>query len=209
MKSIDTPENRKTIKPLIVESTASFKGLLDGAEKYATIVLDHASGLQDLTLKEILHLDELPAQKSWGLATQQQYGQSASQCKELLRLLLSLDQNVVIVAQERTFGDEANTELFAPTVGAAMTPSVVGWLNPACDYVVQTFKRGRTRQVTSKVGGKDVTTTQRIKGVDYCLRCEPHDVYQTKFRIPKGRELPDVIVDPTYEKILAVVEGTE
>jgi hypothetical protein len=28
-----------------------------------------------------------------------------------------------------------------------------------------------------------------------------------KFRVPKGQPLPDVIVGPDYDKILAIIEG--
>lgn len=210
LKSIDTPENRKRITPRIIKSTDQLKGYLADSDRYATKVLDHASGLSDLILKEILKLDELPAQLSWGLASQQQYGQLALQCKEYFRALLNLPGNIVILAQERTFGgkeDGMSSDIIQPTIGASLTPSVTGWLNPACDYVVQTFKRPRMVTKTSKIGGKDVASTVRGKGVDYCLRCEPHDVYMTKFRIPKGLPLPDVIVDPSYQKIQEAIRG--
>lgn len=210
LKSIDTPENRKKITPRIIKSTDQLKGFLADSDKYATKVLDHASGLADLILKEILRVDELPAQLGWGTASQQQYGQLALQCKEHFRALLNLSGNIVIIAQERVFGgkdDGVDSDIIKPTIGAALTPSVTGWLNPACDYVVQTFKKPRMKTTTNKIGGKDVTTTTRGKGVDYCIRTEAHDVFMTKFRIPRGRVLPDLIVDPTYEKVQAVIRG--
>ena len=49
--------------------------LLRDRRDYETVVLDTASMLQDLILKEILGLEQLPAQKSWGMATREQYGQ--------------------------------------------------------------------------------------------------------------------------------------
>lgn len=211
LRSIDTPENRKAIDARIVETVGAIEELLADAGEFATVVLDHVSGLQDLTLKEILGIEEIPAQKSWGMATQQQYGQSTLQCKEILRQLLGLGGHVVIIGQERTFGgreDGIDPELVKPTVGCAVTPSLCGWLNPACDYVLQTFKRPRMRTKITKVGEKEVKTVARDKGVDYCLRCEPHDVFMTKFRVPKGRPLPDVIVDPSYDKLASVISET-
>ena len=211
LRSINTPENRKKIDARVIRNTDQLRGMLETADQYATVVLDHASGLQDLTLKEILGLDELPVQKSWGMAGQQQYGQSSLMVKELLRSLLSLPQNVVIVGQERTFGggDEAGTsDIIMPTVGAALTPSVVGWLNPACDYVVQTYLRPRMVTATTKVGEKQIVTSTRGKGVEYCLRTEPHDVFTTKFRVPRGgKPLPECIVDPSYDKMMKLVQG--
>ena len=208
LRSINTPEYRGSITPVVVQESSDVRELLGQAEDYATIVLDHASGLQDLVLKEVLGLDELPAQKSWGLASMQQYGQCTMQCKEILRALLNLSCNRVIVAQERTFGDDQEgSEVITPTVGAAMTPSLVGWLNPACDYIVETFIRQKVVRKVTKVAGKDVEKLEKVRGqVEYCLRTAPDPVYTTKFRQPRGRELPDCIVDPSYEKILSLVE---
>lgn len=207
-----TAEQRKKTKEVHLESSSEITEIVQYVKdtgSYNTVVLDHASGMSDLILKEILGLEDLPAQRSWGLATQQQYGQLALQCKERFREILSLKGNVVIIAQERTFGggDEAQmSEVIKPTVGAALTPSVTGWLNPACDYVMQTFKRPRMEKVDNKIGKDVVTTERRGKGVDYCLRVEPHDVYMTKFRVPGGVKT-DAIVDPTYDKIVRLIEG--
>ena len=52
-------------------------------------------------------------------------------------------------------------------------------------------------------------TLVRGRGVEYCLRTEPHDVYMTKFRRPGGKDLPEVIVNPTYDKVKALIDGDE
>lgn len=210
LRSVDTPEMRKKIDSVTLQTVAEIAEVLHHvreSDKYRTVVLDHATGLQDLALKEVLGLDELPAQKSWGMATQQQYGQSSQQTKEVLRAFLNLDCNVVIVAQERTFGDENTSELIAPTVGASLSPAVVAWLNPICDYIVQTHKRGKTEVVKNTVANKTVETLRRVKGVEFCLRTGIDDLYQTKFRVPRGTVLPDVIVDPDYDKINRLIKG--
>lgn len=212
LRSIDTPENRGKITPVVINSTQQMAAEVKRGAGFATTVLDHASGLADLTLKEILGLDELPAQKRWGLAQQQQYGEQALRLKETFRALLNLPGNVVILAQQRTFGgkdDGLDPDLLKPTVGAALTPSVTGWLNPACDYVLQTYKRPKYATRKNVVAGKTIETQERVRGVEYCLRCEPHDVFMTKFRLPRGRELPESIVDPDYVKLIAVIEGGE
>lgn len=209
LRSINTPENRKRVSRVNIESSRDIFEVAEGVSALGvdTVVLDHATGMQDLVLKEILGLDEMPTQKSWGLASQQQYGQCALQCKELFRALLNLPCNVVIVAQEREFNNEAGSELLMPYVGAALTPSLVGWLNPACDFICQTFVRPRKVTTNIKVGKELVPTEQRAEGVDYCLRVGPHDVYTTKFRIPKGCKLPEVVVDPTYQKLIGLFGG--
>ncbi len=164
--------------------------------------------------------------ESWSAVSQQQYGQLALVLKDAFRRLLNVPKNVIVVAQERTFGGKeegglADPELIRPTVGAALTPSVTGWLNPACDYVIQTFKRGKMTAYTKtlnegKPNEKVITTHRREGGVEYCLRTEPHETFMTKFRSAGGKPLPDCIVLGTstegiagsgYEKFMAVVRG--
>ena len=141
------------------------------------------------------------------MAKQQDWGQAALQMKELLRALLGLACNVVIVAQERNFSEESQSDLIAPFVGSALMPSVTGWLNPACDYVCQTYIRQRTEERTIKVGDKSVKRLERVKGVDYCLRTAPDATYASKFRVPRGTDLPECIVDPSYDKIMELING--
>lgn len=211
LRSIDTPEYRKKIKQVVLRESSEIQEIADycseNVGEFATIVLDHASGLQDLILKEVMNLDEIPTQLSWGIASQQDWGQVAMQVKERLRSLLGLPQHVVIIAQEREFNTDAESSLLMPYVGSALTPSVVGWLNPACDYICQTFVRQRTVEKEVKVGNTKVKKRVPSGGVDYCLRTAPHDVFTTKFRLPKGTPVPEIIVDPTYEKLNKVITG--
>lgn len=213
LRSIDTPEYRKVISQVVLQKASEILDIghavhnkQTGAE-FKTVVLDHASGLQDLVLKEILGLEEIPAQKGWGLATQQQYGQCTLQCKELLRSLLGLSCNMVIVAQEREFNTDSESSLITPFVGAGLTPSLVGWLNTAVDFIMQTFLRQREELKETKVVDKVVKQRVKTKAIEYCLRTGPDATYTTKFRLPRGRLLPDVLVDPTYDSIMQLIQG--
>lgn len=203
-------QNIKQVMQFKLQETGELLGLCEEVEqqgKFATIVLDHATYLQDMRIKEILGIEDTPAQKSWGLVTRQQYGQCSLTMKEYLRCLLDLTANVVIVTQEREFNTEQDSELIVPFVGPALTPSVTGWLNPACDYIFQTFIRTEMVQKKIKIGGKTKTRQVQGKGVEYCLRTGPGETYTTKFRVPRGHKLPDVIVDPNYGKVLKVIQG--
>ena len=71
-----------------------------------TVGLDGASFLADMYLAQILGLQKLPEQKSWGMAAREQYGQQGLQMKTMLRELLDLPQHVVIIAHERNFNDD-------------------------------------------------------------------------------------------------------
>lgn len=214
LRSVNTPEYRKKIKKVVLNKAKEIEDICDHIEEagtYKTVVLDHVSGLQDLTLKEITGVEEMPEQKGWGFASQQQYGASTLQCKTLLRRLLNLSCHVVIVGQERTFddGEENRDEAIRPSVACDVTKSLVRWLNPAVDYAVQMFKRPKMEKKVVKTGIKNQTKVEivRGKGVEYCMRAEPHDVFYTKFRVPKGFKVPDIIVDPEYQRLIDIING--
>lgn len=212
LRSIDTPELRSKVDQVALRDSSEMRDLVQyqaRTNKYKTIVNDHATGFQDLVLKDILGLDEIPAQKSWGLATQQQYGQVTFQAKEYYREMLALTCNVVIIGHERVDNAEADAGgVLAPSVGIATTPSLAGWLNGAVDYICQTFIRNKVIQFKMKdARGKEIAKERRGDGVDYCCRTAPHDVYTTKFRVPKGTAIPKCIVDPDYDKLMAVIKG--
>lgn len=212
LRSVNTAENKNRIECVCIESPDEIRELVEyqrDTGKYKTISLDHASGLQEMVLAELLGIKELPPQSSWGLATQQQWGQCALQTKEYMRALIGLKGvNTVIVAQEREFNVEGDVRGLMPHVGSALSPSVTGWLNAAVDYVCQTLVREQTVIVETKVGKVVVKTTKKTGIIEYCLRTRPDPVYMTKFRLPKGTFLPDVIVDPTYDKMMELIGGS-
>lgn len=214
LRSVNTAEYKKKISEFVLTDSMDLTDLLaylrDEGGKFKTIVLDHVSGFTDLVIKEVVGLQEIPAMKHWGMAEQQQYGQVAQKVTTYLRDLISLPANIIVVGQERVFkakDDGVVSDVIRPVVGVGTMPSIAAWLNPACDYILQAFKRTRTETITVTVGGKSKQVVQPAKGVEYCLRTEPHEYFTTKFRIPKGRKLPDVIADPTYEKLLAAIRG--
>lgn len=218
LRSVNTPENRERIFQKIAKSSDDLVTLCADAVKrgFKTVVVDHVTGFQDKVLEEILGRP-LPEQKGWGLATQQDYGQCTLQCKAKLRALLDLPINAVIIGQERQNEKPEDSELIQPKAGVATTPSLAGWLNSSVDYIANTFVRPKTRQRTVEVvKGKPTTITEAVLAkdgrtpmVEYGLRVSPNAACMTKFRVPKGANLPPVILDPSYEKIMAVIRGED
>lgn len=211
LRSLDTPEMRAKVKTVTLHKSTELKTLVEyvaaNPSLFRTIVLDHVSGLQDLTMREILGLEQMPAQMSWGVAEQQDWQQSTSMCKEYIRDMLNLDQHVVIVGQEMTKEPkDTNSEVAGVTVTVAATPSLAGWLAPAVDYTVQACIRPNFETVVTEIGDEKVVTEQRGKGVQFCLRTERHDIFTTKFRLPKKYPVPDFIVDPDFTKIYNLIK---
>jgi hypothetical protein len=211
LRSLDTKANRKRIKQVVVHNTDEIRELIDYQEEeepFKTIVLDHATGLQDFVLRELLGITKIPEQGSWGMADRQVWGECTSRTKEILRGFLELECYRVIVAQERTFGEGMEDEDFRPYIASALTPSLVGWLLPACDYVVNTFIQAKTTEKVVKIRNKQIKKQVKVKGeVDYCLRVGPSGDYATKFRVPKGHKFPEYLIDPTHTKIEQLLIG--
>jgi hypothetical protein len=209
LRSINTAEYRKKVKRVELETAEELRELIAfqaETNTFKTMVVDHVTGLQDLVMSEILG-KPIPAQKSWGDAKQQDYGKCALIVKDILRNMLGLSCNRIILGQERTFEGKEDNEIVTPTIGVALQPSIAGWLYPAVDYICQTFKKRKTETKTVRIGGKDMETTTNLKGFDYCLRTGPHEVYTTGFRLPKGQEVPEYLVDPDYKDIMALING--
>jgi len=187
------------------------------AGKYKSVVLDTAGGLQDLILKEILNLEDIPIQRSWGMAKREDWMACGAQLKERLRCLLDLADNegtnAIVIAHERNFKEEGGeSDIMVPTVGAALTPAAAAWLNGACDYICQTFVREKETIKETNVNGtviKSVVPAGPKDPKEYCLRVGPHPVYTTGFRLPEGVTLPNEIVNPNYASIMKLINGVK
>lgn len=211
VRSIDDAENRKVIDSVPIFHSQEAHKVLENfhllPRQYKTIVIDHGTGVQDMILKEVLGLAELPLQKSWGLATQEQYGICVAQSKEVFYRALSINCNTVIVAQQREFKGKGDPEMVIPHVGAGLMPTLADWLNQSVDYIGQTFIRQKEETIKTDIGGEIIETVQKTRGVDYCLRTGAHELYHTKFRKHKKIALPEMIEDPSYEKIIKIIRG--
>lgn len=184
----------------------------ENSGRWNTIVLDGVSKFQDIVLKKVLSLSEVPAQLSWGIAKQSDWGIVSNEFKEHIRKLLRLTNkgcNVVILGGERSLGDDPEKNpLAAPTVMIALQPSSMGWMHEVCDYNVHTFVRRGQKKIVSKVPGKETTVTRFEPGeIEFCCHIGTNELYQTKFRKPKHVKLPEEVVNLDYDKIAKLIRG--
>lgn len=201
--------NVKGVDFVLVEDSEEINDLIEYAEakRYASVALDTASALQDLLLREVLGLKELPPQKSWGMANRDQYTQVALKIKTFLQHINSLKCNVAITAHERNFNEDNDSDLLNPFVGPAVSPSAAHWMVGAFEYNCHTFIRPKQITKESMLGGKKMTTTVTGKGFEYCLGIGPNETFATGFRVPTGCTLPELIIDPTFDKIKKIANG--
>lgn len=209
----------KGIDFVLLDRCEEIKEIIQGpvaAGKYATVVLDNGTRFRDMRISEILGLDRVPVQKGWGFAKRDHWIECANSTKEMLRPLFDLakktDLNLVIIAQEQNYSDGvegSSSDLITPSISSALGKSVCDWVNAECDCIGQTLIRPQIVEKHVKVAGKTSTVKSRTGKKEYCLRVGPDEVYYAGFRLRGGRVLmEDFIVDPTYEKIKAVIDGT-
>lgn len=200
-KGTETIRLVEDVEVLEIESWEDFESVyweLVKDRKFKSVIIDQVTSLQGIAMKQIrdekgYEPDEAFSQRDWGTL-----GGKMTTWLLNYRNLWSEEKNVCFLAHQRTFGssDESGEDQIDPSVGARLTPSVSSFLNGAVSVIGNTFIR-------EKAATKE---TDRV--VQYCMRVGPHAYYRSKIRTPPGSvEIPDVIVNPTYEKIMKLSRG--
>lgn len=201
-KGTDSISNVQGIDVLALEDWAQFEEvywlLKDGQHKYKTVIIDPVSTLQDVAMLKVLEDD---GKKPGDQIAQRNWGNAAGLMKTWItnyRDLIDQGINVVFLAHDRaTDGDEGDDGALDPSVGARLMPSVASFLNGAVGVIGNTIIREQVTLVNNK----------KQRRAEYCMRLGPHAYYTTKMRNPKGTPLPDVLADPTYDKLVAIMRG--
>lgn len=172
--------------------------LKDGERRFKTVVIDQVTQLQDIALKKALADDNKQATDQ---ISKRAFGQASGLLKNWLlhyRDLIDEGINVVFIAHDRTRdGDEGDDDQIDPSVGPMLMPSVGSFLTGAVKIIGNTFIRETT----------ELDNKRRTRKISYALRVGPHSYYITKMRSPVGVAVPRVLVDPTYEKLTAIMRG--
>lgn len=169
--------------------------LKEAPHGFKTVVLDQVTTLQDMAMDQ--------ARKNVGETRDPRriFGEAGQLMKTWLlnyRDLIDEDIHVVFIAHDRVNkGEEGGDDQIDPEVGPRIMPSVATFLNGSVKIIGNTFIR-ETSSIINK---------RRVRKAEYGIRVGPHAYYTTKMRAPRGIEVPDVIMDPTYDKLLAVMRG--
>jgi phage nucleotide-binding protein len=166
--------------------------------KYKSVIVDQVTEAQDLAMKHVLteggkDVDDVMSKRSWG--------EVSGEMKTFIsnyRSLVKSGKHVAFLAHERSNeGDESDEGQIDPSIGPRLMPSVAGFLCGQVSVIGNTFIREKYLQK----GGK------RERRVDYAMRIGPHGIYTTKVRHPVGAYTPEVVVDPSFDTIMAIVKG--
>lgn len=204
-KGTDSISNVKDVQVAKIEDWHQIEDVywyLDrGKHGFKTVVLDQMTALQDLAMRKVMK-DE--GKEEGDHTSKRIFGMVSGLMKtwiEHYRDLIDRDVHVVFLAHDRVTtsdDDTAGDERIDPSVGARMMPSAASFLNGAVKIIGNTFIRENYT----------IENRRKVRSVEYCMRIGPHAYYTTKTRSPVGVTAPEVIVDPTYDKLVAVMEGT-
>lgn len=195
----------------VITDVSDFDAILNHLEKsdhYKTVVLDSASSLQDCVLKKVIDRD-LPAQLDFGSIERDEWGQCSQIMKEFLNKLLKLRMNVVILAHEREFNVDDEKDTLEPHVAPGVSPAVKDFLLREVHYIGHTCVRMCDVKGVKKIkkGGKVKEVPVTREEIKYIMRVAPHPTFRTKFRVPKGYQKPEFIMDPDFDQIIRIIEG--
>jgi len=198
----DTIADRHDIDHVMLTTWDEFDRLyweLAAGTDYESIIIDQITALQDFAMADVRRkvkktADDVFSTRNWG--------QMSGLFKEGLERMRDLKHqyNICFIAHERIFDSDTDEEadVIIPNISARVIPSVVTFIEGAVDTIGGTFIRERF------VGEGD----EEKAVAEYCMRIGPQQYYATKIRRPASAgALPDVIVDPTFQKIKDLTAG--
>lgn len=172
--------------------------MLESGSKYKSVVLDQVSQMQDVLMQSVCRENNIDPT---GLMPRRIWGEVSGGLKTWInnfRDLKSRGIHVCMLAHDRkSEGEESEDNQIDPTIGPRVMPSVSSHMGGAVDVIGNTFIRERF------IGDKK----DRKRLVEYAMRLGPHASYMTKVRKPSESETADIIVNATFDKIMAMSRG--
>lgn len=172
--------------------------LKKGNSKYKSVCIDQLTQMQNLALNKCMRDEGKDEDEQ---ISRRIFGAASGLMKQWLmnyRDLIDESINVVFLAHDRqTDGEEGDGDQIEPSVGPRLMPSVASDLNGMVKMIGNTY-------ISEKFS---IQNKRRVRDVQYSMRLGPHAFYTTKARSPVGIATPDSIVDPTYDKLVAVMAG--
>lgn len=170
----------------------------DGHKKYKTIIIDHLSQLQAVGMERVRERENMDSDEMF---TKRNWGSLSGMMQTWIfnyRQLWDSNMHVGFIAHERAnTGEEGTEDQIDPSIGPRLMPSAASFLNGCVSTIGNTF----IREV--EIG------PDKEKKVQFCMRVGPHAVYAAKIRRPvdSEAEIPSIIVNPTFEKIIQLSRG--
>lgn len=167
-----------------------YKYLAKGGHDYRWVAIDTITAAQELAKRKAIKERELSADPH--TVSLQEWGKIGELMRELFYRFRLLPINTILLAQERSPRDREGARDYHP----AVSPLSLEALMPPQHLV------GRLYVWQKEDEAGNVVWERR-------LRTAPHEMYLTKVRNVKGRELPPVVREPHLGRILAYMLGKD
>lgn len=183
------------IKALRVESSDELKTLLKELKTnktYKTIACDTFSLITNVWI------DQNIVQKKKRM-TQNDWGSLKIETEDLIKSLheLALGRNVVVSCHESNDSIEGMEDEILPDIRPSVTKGARTYLEGMANYGLHCTKMKKT--VTVKKTGED----REI--IRYCIHIGANPYYWTKLQINSEVVVPELMVNPTYDKVLELL----
>lgn len=177
--------------------------LNNGDTKYKSVGIDATHSMQNLAIQEAR---EIANKKDKDMTSQRDMGQATGLMNTWnynFRDLRDIGINVVFLAHDRVRTNETDDDVdsIMPEVGPNVMPNVGKTLLGAVNVVGYTY--------ISEVAEKKMPGKKAEKRIEYRMLLGANGVYNTKIRSAKENVTPEFIVDPTYDKLVAVIRGNK
>lgn len=192
--TIANVEGVKAIPITTVEDLKSVAEELRKDKKYRTVVVDTFS----------LVVTEWTSQKVVGKGkrmTQQNWGDLKTDTEEIIKAWHSVAKNHIVVlnCHESMDNIEGMEDEIAPDVRPSVSKGARTYLEGMANFGIHTIR-------ISKEITKGNTTKTVVK---YAADVGPNPYYWTKLQIDPSIKVPDRIINPSYDKIMSVINPVE
>lgn len=179
------------------ESLADLKDTAQGLmtdKKYKTIFVDTFSMITNEWI------DKNATQKNKKM-TQQMWGEVKIDSEELIKIFhkLALSHIVVLSCHESNDSIEGMEDEILPDIRPSVTKGARTYLEGMANYGIHTTKLKKT--IISKKTG------QEKEVVRYAVHIGANPYYWTKLQINPGIQVPDIVINPTYDKLMGIIQG--
>ncbi len=196
-------------------------------KRYQSLVFDSVTSYQQLKLQELMGWDQPAVQLNFGDVPGDVYRERAEVVKQHLRSWVGLPYHVVFTGKEKDHNPPKEERVNEKTgkvqpdmrpkfirglqqtslVSVDLGGSAAGWLLDAVPFFGRLYMELELVPKKTKVLGEERTEMRETGRYVRALLCSYRPPFVARFQ--SCRDVPDVILNPTYERISAAIDGKE
>jgi hypothetical protein len=161
-------------------------------KKYKTLLFDTFS------MHTNMWVEEYATSKNKKM-TQQMWGDMKAEQEELIRLFhkAALKHTVVVTCHEIMDTVDGMEDEITPDIRPSITKGARTYLEGMCNYGIHTTKVSKEKET------EEGTETL----IRFACHLGPNPYYWTKLQIDSSIKVPKLVINPTYNKIMKIING--